>query len=48
MSGAESDPSMTFRMHPLEEEDDDDHCKTIIKIEHDRMEKLQIREGDIA
>ena len=52
MSGAESDPSMTFRMHPLEEEDDDDddddHCKTIIKIEHDRMEKLQIREGDIV
>lgn len=40
-----SDISITFRSFSLE---NDDHCKTIIKIEPKHMEKLGISEGDIV
>ncbi|AJW70343.1 hypothetical protein [Nitrosopumilus adriaticus] len=40
-----SDNSITFRSFSLEK---DDHCKTIIKIEPEYMEKLGINEGDIV
>jgi hypothetical protein len=45
MSSDESDDSITFRSYPLE---NDDHCKTLIKIEPDQMEKIGISEGDIV
>jgi len=40
-----SDNSVTFRSYPLE---NDDHCKTIIKIEPEYMGKLGISEGGIV
>lgn len=45
MPSDESDDSITFRSYPLE---NDDHCKTLIKIEPDQMEKMGISEGDIV
>jgi hypothetical protein len=45
MSSDEYDNSTTFRSYLLE---NDDHCKTVIKIEPDYMEKLGINEGDIV
>ncbi|NNL58783.1 MAG: hypothetical protein HKP31_04905 [Nitrosopumilus sp.] len=45
MPSDESDDSITFRSYPLE---NDDHCKTLIKIEPDQMEKMGIDEGDIV
>jgi len=45
MSNSDSDNSITFRSYSLE---NDDHCKTIVKIEPDYMEKLGISEGDIV
>ena len=45
MPGDESDDFITFRSYPLE---NDDHCKTLIKIEPDQMEKMGIAEGDIV
>jgi hypothetical protein len=45
MSSDESDSYVTFRSYPLE---NDDHCKTLIKIEPDQMEKMGIDEGDIV
>ncbi len=45
MPSDESDDSITFRSYPLE---NDDHCKTMIKIEPDQMEKMGIDEGDIV
>ena len=41
----QTDNSITFRSYSLE---NDDHCKTIIKIEPEYMEKLGITEGDIV
>ncbi|MCH9658286.1 hypothetical protein K0U27_06260 [archaeon] len=45
MQADESVNSITFRSYPLE---NDDHCKTLIKIEQGEMEKIGISEGDIV
>ncbi|MGY5146596.1 MAG: hypothetical protein ACW9W4_01145 [Candidatus Nitrosopumilus sp. bin_7KS] len=45
MSNDESDHSVTFRSYLLE---NDDHSKTVIKIDSEHMEKLGINEGDIV
>lgn len=45
MPSDESNDSITFRSYPLE---NDDHCKTLIKIEPDQMEIMGIGEGDIV
>ena len=41
----ENNNSITFRSYTLE---NDDRCKTIVKIEPDYMDKLEIKEGDIV
>ncbi len=45
MSEEESDNHVTFRTYPLE---NDDHCKTLIKIEPEHMENMRITDGDIV
>ncbi len=42
-SNTDSDDSITLRSYPLER---DKHCKTIVKIKLDYMDKLGINEGD--